>query len=142
MIRLVVFPFVGRPLDMRMSGYRRAAIAIPTAADLLNTLSEEELADIFYHFGEERRSRRLAAEVAKTRRSSPFHISDDLVAAMHRALGRRLEAQDKARIFQALRIAVNDELDVLDRALPALRDRLMSRRCVRRLPTIRWKTVA
>jgi 16S rRNA (cytosine1402-N4)-methyltransferase len=115
----------GTPLDMRMNtANREPRSAIPTAADLLNTLSEEELADIFYYFGEERRSRRLAAEVAKARRSSPLRTSDDLVAVMHRALGSRLEAQDKARIFQALRIAVNDELSVLDRALPTLRDRL------------------
>ncbi|HEX6008432.1 MAG TPA: 16S rRNA (cytosine(1402)-N(4))-methyltransferase RsmH [Burkholderiales bacterium] len=107
----------GTPLDMRMSGRGR------TAADLLNTLSEAELADIFYHFGEERRSRRLARDVVRTRKAQPFRTSDDLLAAMERALGR-LEPQDKARIFQALRIAVNDELEALDRALPALRDRL------------------
>jgi 16S rRNA (cytosine1402-N4)-methyltransferase len=110
----------GTPLDMRMSG----AGARASAADLLNQLSEEELADIFYHYGEERRSRRLAAEVARTRITAPFHTSDDLLAAMTRALGPRLEAQDKARLFQAVRIAVNDELNVLERALPALRDRL------------------
>ena len=110
----------GTPLDMRMSG----AGARASAADLLNRLSEEELADIFFHYGEERRSRRLAAEVVRTRATSPFHTSDDLLAAMARALGSRLEAQDKARIFQALRIAVNDELNVLERALPELRDRL------------------
>jgi 16S rRNA (cytosine1402-N4)-methyltransferase len=116
----------GVPLDMRMSGSGIRDRGSRTAADLLNQLTEEELADIFYHFGEERRSRRLAAEVAKTRRSSPFRISDDLVAVMHRALGSRLDAQDKARIFQALRIAVNDELAALDHALPTLRDRLAS----------------
>jgi 16S rRNA (cytosine1402-N4)-methyltransferase len=110
----------GTLLDMRMSGSR----AQRSAADLLNELSAEELADIFYHFGEERRSRRLAAEVVKTRSRSPLRISDDLVGVMQRALGKRLEAQDKARIFQALRIAVNDELSVLDRVLPVLRDRL------------------
>jgi 16S rRNA (cytosine1402-N4)-methyltransferase len=109
----------GTLLDMRMSGS-----APRKAADLLNQLSEEELADVFYHFGEERRSRRLAAEVVKTRRSSPLRTSDDLVGVMQRALGGRLDAQDKARIFQALRIAVNDELVVLDRVLPVLRDRL------------------
>ena len=114
----------GVPLDMRMRGSGIGDRGSRTAADLLNQLTEEELADIFYHFGEERRSRRLAAEVAKTRRSSPFRISDDLVAVMHRALGSRLDAQDKARIFQALRIAVNDELAALDHALPTLRDRL------------------
>ena len=108
----------GSPLDMRMSS------AGATAADLLNTLSEEDLADIFYYFGEERRSRRLARDIVNHRKAHPFRTSDDLLAAMERALGPRLEAQDKARIFQALRIAVNDELDVLERALPALRDRL------------------
>ena len=110
----------GVPLDMRMS----ATGGTRTAADLLNHLSQDELADIFYHFGEERKSRRLAADIVKTRSSSPFKTSDDLVAAMHRSLGSRLDAQDKARIFQALRIAVNDELEMLDRALPALREKL------------------
>jgi len=110
---------VGVSLDMRMSGTGR------TAADLLNTLTEKELADIFYEYGEERRSRRLAAEVVRRRRMRPFESSDDMVAAMHRALGDRITAQDKARIFQALRIAVNDELRSLERALPAIRDRLV-----------------
>ncbi|HET9440164.1 MAG TPA: 16S rRNA (cytosine(1402)-N(4))-methyltransferase RsmH [Longimicrobiales bacterium] len=108
----------GTTLDMRMSGGGR------TAADLLNSLSEAELADIFYYYGEERRSRRLARDVVNHRKTHPFHTSDDLLAAMERALGPRLEPQDKARIFQALRIAVNNELEVLERALPALRDRL------------------
>ncbi len=108
----------GSPLDMRMSSSGQ------TAADLLNTLSEEDLADIFYYYGEERRSRRLARDVVNHRKAHPFATSDDLVASMERALGPRLDAQDKARIFQALRIAVNDELEVLERALPALRDRL------------------
>lgn len=83
-----------------------------------------DLADIFYYYGEERRSRRLARDVVQQRKSHPFATSDDMLASMERALGPRLEAQDKARIFQALRIAVNDELEVLERALPALRDRL------------------
>jgi 16S rRNA (cytosine1402-N4)-methyltransferase len=96
-----------------------------TAAELLNELPEEELADVFYYYGEERRSRRLAAEIVKTRGRAAFLTSDDLLAALQRALGARLDAQDKARIFQALRIAVNDELGVLERALPTLRDRLV-----------------
>lgn len=108
----------GTPLDMRMDPRGNSA------ADLLNLLSESDLADIFYYFGEERRSRRLARDIVHHRKTAPFRTSDDLLAAMERSLGPRLEAQDKARIFQALRIAVNDEMDVLDRALPALRDRL------------------
>ena len=108
----------GSPLDMRMSSRG------PSAADLLNTLPEEDLADIFYYYGEERRSRRLARDIVHHRKAHPFRTADDLLASMERALGPRLEVQDKARIFQALRIAVNNELEVLERALPALRDRL------------------
>ncbi len=111
----------GTPLDMRMGGEAGGAA---TAADLLNELPESELADLFYRYGEERRSRRLAREVVRRREISRFTTSDDLVSAMARALGPRLDAQDRARIFQALRIAVNGELDALERALPALRDLL------------------
>jgi 16S rRNA (cytosine1402-N4)-methyltransferase len=110
----------GTPLDMRMDPRGNSA------ADLLNHSSESELADIFYYYGEERKSRRLARDIVHNRKLRPFTTSDDLLAAMERSLGPRLEAQDKARIFQALRIAVNEELDVLERALPALRDRLES----------------
>jgi 16S rRNA (cytosine1402-N4)-methyltransferase len=109
---------VGAPLDMRMSATG------PNAADILNEWPESELADLFYQYGEERRSRRLAAEVVRRRKEHRFETSDDLVAAMTRAFGPRVSAQGKARIFQALRIVVNDELNSLDRALPALRDRL------------------
>jgi 16S rRNA (cytosine1402-N4)-methyltransferase len=111
----------GTPLDMRMAG---AASGLPTAADLLNELPEGELADLFYRYGEERRSRRLAREVVARRRVEKFATSDDLLAVLGRVLGPRLEVSDQARIFQALRIAVNDELGVLDEVLPALRDRL------------------
>ena len=110
----------GVALDMRMSGSAGAR----TAAALLNELPESELADVFYRYGEERRSRRLAAAVVRRRADRPFRTSDDLVAAMHRALGARVDAQDKARIFQALRIAVNRELDELEEALATLRDQL------------------
>ena len=110
----------GTPLDMRMHG----GSSEPTAADLLNELGQDELADIFFHNGDERKSRRLAREIVNTRAHTPFRTSDDLVGAMERSLGSRLEAQDKARIFQALRIAVNSEMTVLERALEALRERL------------------
>lgn len=110
----------GTPLDMRMA----AGSSVATAADLLNELDERELADVFYRYGEERRSRRLAGEVVRRRRTRPFRTSDDLLAAIDAALGARTTNQDRARIFQALRIAVNDEMGVLARALPALRDRL------------------
>lgn len=109
----------GIPLDMRMSSRTEE-----TAADLLNELDERSLADVFYRYGEERRSRRLAAEVVRRRAQAPFRVSDDLVAAIDAVLGARTTIQDRARIFQALRIAVNDEMSVLERALPVLRDRL------------------
>lgn len=108
----------GAPLDMRMTRSGR------TAADLLNELPERDLADVFHRYGEERRSRRLASEVVRRRERRPFETADDLVAAMHRALGPRLGVRAKARIFQALRIAVNDELGQLERVLPLLRDGL------------------
>ena len=114
----------GAPLDMRMGG---PATGGRTAADLLNELPESDLADVFFRYGEERRSRRLAAEVVRRRRERPFETSDDLVAAMTRALGPRQSVQDKARIFQALRIAVNAELASLERALPVLRELLVAR---------------
>jgi 16S rRNA (cytosine1402-N4)-methyltransferase len=110
----------GTPLDMRM----RAVAGEPTGADLLNELSETELADVFYRYGEERKSRRLASLVVARRATSPFATSDDLNPVLDRFFGPRITVQDRARIYQALRIAVNDELGVLERALEALRERL------------------
>ncbi|HSJ10818.1 MAG TPA: 16S rRNA (cytosine(1402)-N(4))-methyltransferase RsmH [Longimicrobiales bacterium] len=109
----------GTPLDMRMS-----ATATLTAADLLNTLPESELADVFYRYGEERKSRRLAAAVVRRRAESPFVTSDDFNEILDRFYGPRITVQDRARMYQSLRIAVNDELSVLERALEALRERL------------------
>jgi 16S rRNA (cytosine1402-N4)-methyltransferase len=113
----------GTILDMRMARTQ----ASPTAADLLNELSEAELADVFYHYGEERRSRRVARAVVARRARAPLRTSDDLNAVLDEALaprGRTLEPADRARLYQALRIAVNDELRVLEVALPALREAL------------------
>lgn len=109
----------GAPLDMRMG-----ADAVSDAATLLNTLEEQELAWIFREYGDEPRAFRLAREVARRRGTRPFAISDDLVGAIRAVLGPRSGAPDFARLFQAVRIAVNDELAGLARALPDLRDRL------------------
>jgi 16S rRNA (cytosine1402-N4)-methyltransferase len=110
----------GTALDMRMAVEASRA----TAAELLNELSESDLADVFYRYGEERRSRRLASLVVRRRTSAPFATSDDLNAVLDAFYGPRITVQDRARIYQALRIAVNDELGVLERALEALRERL------------------
>jgi len=109
----------GTVLDMRMSSG-----ATLNAADLLNTLPESELADVFYRYGEERKSRRLAAMVVRRRAETPFVTSDDFNEILDRFYGPRITVQDRARMYQSLRIAVNDELTVLERALDALRERL------------------
>jgi len=108
----------GVPLDMRMSG------SGATAAELLNTVSEDELQHWLFEYGDEPRARRLAREIAKRRERSPFQVSDDLVNAIRAVQGPRSGPAEFARIFQALRIAVNDELAGLARALPAFRDAL------------------
>jgi 16S rRNA (cytosine1402-N4)-methyltransferase len=113
----------GAPLDMRMG---QATADESTAADLLNTLDEAELADVFFHYGEERRSRKLARIIVEMREEKPFETSDDLVDAIGRALGPRSDAGDRARIFQALRIAVNGEIGQLETALVKFRDALAS----------------
>ena len=110
----------GAPLDMRMDGDG----ATRSAADLLNEEPELELKRILRDYGDEPRAGRLAREIVRRRATRPFVTSDDLVGAIRGALGPRTGASDFARLFQAVRIAVNDELAGLERALPALRDRL------------------
>jgi len=110
----------GLPLDMRMGGKRDGE----TAADFLNRESEAELARVFREYGEEPRAKRLAREVVRRRVDRPLKTSDDLVAALARALGRGPSPRDMARVFQALRIVVNQELPFLRQALPRIRDAL------------------
>lgn len=109
----------GAPLDMRMS-----TATEEDAADLLNTASEAELAEIFREYGDELRARKLAREVVRRRENREFATSDDLVGAIRAVLGPRSGAGDFARIFQSLRIAVNDEMQSLQTALPVMRERL------------------
>ena len=111
----------GAPLDMRMGG---ALDQARTAAELLNEAPEMELGQIFREYGDEPRAMRLAREIGRRRGTRPLRTSDDLVGAIRGAFGPRTGAPDFARLFQAVRIAVNDELAGLERALPALRDRL------------------
>ncbi len=108
------------PLDMRMS---QAGI---TAADLVATLSEKALADIFYRFGEEKFSRPIARAIVRERDKQPIITTlqlADLIAASVPAAARR-DGHPARRVFQALRIAVNGELDCLSAALDTAFDRL------------------
>jgi 16S rRNA (cytosine1402-N4)-methyltransferase len=109
----------GAPLDMRMG-----ADASQTAAEFLNTASEEELAQVLRDYADEPRARRLASEIGRRRRQAQFATSDDLVGAIRAVLGATSGPADFARIFQGIRIVVNDEIAGLARALPLLRDRL------------------
>jgi 16S rRNA (cytosine1402-N4)-methyltransferase len=108
----------GVHLDMRMGPTGT------TAAALLNAADERTLRDVFRRYGDERRAGALARAIIERRARSPLATSDDLVGAIRRALGPRTGPPDFARLFQAVRIAVNDELGTLERALPALRDAL------------------
>lgn len=108
----------GAPLDMRMGS------SGPSAADILNTAPAEAIETLFRDYGDERRARRLAAEVARRRARQPFTTSDDLVNAIRGTLGARAGPPEFARLFQAVRMAVNDEAGQLERALTAFRDAL------------------
>jgi 16S rRNA (cytosine1402-N4)-methyltransferase len=107
------------PLDMRMG---REGVS---AAGFLNTADESELARVFREYGDERQARRLAREIVRRRDRHQFTVSDDLVNAVRAVLGPRAGPPEFARLFQAVRIAVNDELAGLAAALPAFRDALV-----------------
>ena len=102
------------PLDMRFDTSRGSS-----AADLVHELDEEALADVIWRYGEERRSRAIARRIAEARRRAPITRTDELarlvVGVVH---GRPGGIHPATRTFQALRIAVNDELGSLERALP------------------------
>ena len=115
----------GAPLDMRMGGTGKSSERGIAARDVLNSWPEERLTRVFSDYGDERRARALAREVIRRRLREPFVISDDFVNAIRAVLGPRSGPPDFARLFQALRIAVNDELASLESALPRLRDALV-----------------
>ncbi|MDH5277567.1 MAG: 16S rRNA (cytosine(1402)-N(4))-methyltransferase RsmH [Actinomycetota bacterium] len=113
------------PLDMRMD--RSAG---PSAADVLNTYPAAELARVLRSYGEERFARRIADAVVRERQSTPLVTSAQLVALIRAAIpapAMRTGGHPAKRTFQALRIEVNAELDVLERALPAAIDALAVR---------------
>jgi 16S rRNA (cytosine1402-N4)-methyltransferase len=103
------------PLDMRME--KRG----PSAADLVNEADEAELADIFWRYGEERRSRRVARAIVERRKEKRIEATGELAEIVRRAVGpsAKDESDPATRTFQALRIAVNDELGELERGLVA-----------------------
>jgi len=116
----------GAPLDMRMGGLGAGDKGRGiTARDVLNTWSVERLGAVFSDYADERRGRALAREIIRRRLSAPFLVSDDFVNAIRAVLGPRSGPPDFARLFQALRIAVNEELEMLAAALPAFRDALV-----------------
>lgn len=102
------------PLDMRMN--KRAGI---TAADILNDYDEEQLADILYLYGELKQSRRIASAIVKARGQKTYKTTNDLLTTIEPFFQRAREKKDMAKMFQALRIEVNHEMDALKEMLMA-----------------------
>lgn len=107
------FRFEGK-LDMRMN--KRSGL---TAADVVNTYSEERLADLFYLYGELKNSRKLAATLVKARASAPLTTIEEFLAVVKPLFGREREKKELAKVFQALRIEVNQEMEALKEMLAA-----------------------
>jgi len=104
------------PLDMRMG---QSQDDERSAMDLVNSASEEELARVIFEYGEERRSRRVAAAIVRARQRSPIETTEELAGIVVSAVGGRKGGPHPARrTFQALRIAVNRELEELAASLP------------------------
>ena len=104
----------GAPIDMRMN--KRAG---KTAADILNDYTEEQLADIFYIYGELKTSRRIAAAIAKARAAKPIKTTTDLLTIVDPLMPKERQKKDLAKVFQALRIEVNREMEALKEMLTA-----------------------
>lgn len=104
------------PLDMRFSVTQKV-----TAYDLVNKLSQEELSDIIYRYGEEPRARKIAKDIVNARETKPLETTGELADLIAKSVGRHgSRIHPATRVFQALRIATNDELSNLERALPNL----------------------
>jgi 16S rRNA (cytosine1402-N4)-methyltransferase len=96
-----------------------------TAAEILNEAEEEDLRKIFREYGEEPQARRLAKAITLLRQDRPFEVAGDLIEAMAKAYRRPPMIKEKAKVFQALRIEANREMESLDAALPLLREALL-----------------
>ena len=107
------------PLDMRMN--KRAGA---TAAELLNNYGEEQLADIFYIYGELKNAKRIAAAIAKARSEKAIETTGDLMSITEKLFQREREKKEMAKMFQALRIEVNHEMDALKEMLYGAKDML------------------
>lgn len=108
-------------LDMRMS------CEGVSAKDIVNTMDESALADLIYQYGEERKSRQIARRIVEERKVKPIETTTDLAQIIYKVIHRRFGETDPAtRTFQALRIAVNDELSQLEKGLQAATEKLMS----------------
>jgi 16S rRNA (cytosine1402-N4)-methyltransferase len=109
------------PLDMRMDPRREL-----TAAEVVNSYPEEELMNIFREFGEEPAARRIASQIVKLRKETPFRETLSLANAVEKIVGRHGRRHPATQVFQALRMEVNDELRALEEGLVALTNRLES----------------
>lgn len=107
------------PLDMRMN--KRAG---KTAADIVNDYEESQLADIFYLYGELKNSRRIASALVKARTEKRIETTTDFMKAVEPLFKREREKKDMAKLFQALRIEVNHEMDALKEMLKSATDLL------------------
>ena len=112
------FRFDGK-LDMRMN--QRAG---KTAADIVNTYEEEALADLFYLYGELKNSRKIASAIVKARNTKALRTIEDLLNVVKPMFGREREKKELAKVFQALRIEVNQEMDALKEMLLAVTELL------------------
>ena len=109
------------PLDMRMDPRRDL-----TAAEVVNSYADEELMNIFREFGEEPAARRIASQIVKLRKETPFRETLSLAKAIEKIVGRHGRRHPATQVFQALRMEVNDELRALEEGLLALTNRLES----------------
>lgn len=107
------------PLDMRMN--TKASL---TAADVVNTYNEEQLADIFYLYGELKNARRIASLLVKARSQKNIASTHDLIQAVEAVFGKAREKKDLAKLFQALRIEVNHEMEALKELLNSAQELL------------------
>ncbi len=119
--RGISFQNLSEKLDMNLSDKKEKL----TASEILNTYSEEELADIFFFYGGEKASRKVSKAIVKKRKEKPFEIVEDLVDLLEHEIGyfyKNKRISPSTKVFQALRIAVNDEMGHLEKVLKFVPD--------------------